>query len=177
MSTLNLDEPCSRHFRFRALIHCGATYKRLAASLDMVPHDAKSWEMLAGLAVHILDPLVEQYGGVELTYGFAPPALTRHIKGRIAPALDQHAACERRDHGALICEREGAAVDLKIPSQSMLDVAAWLARRVPVDRLYFYGAARPLHVSWHPQPKRSFLQMQPGPSGHLIPRRLQLPQR
>ena len=56
------------------------------------------------------------FGAIKLTYGFASPALTRQIKGRIDPKIDQHASCEVTTRGAPVCPRFGAAVDFLVES-------------------------------------------------------------
>lgn len=170
----SLDQPCSRHFTWRALIGCGSTYERLSQQGIPIapPAEAESWRMLRGLASAVLDPLVDKFGAIHITYGFAAQTLTRHINKSIAPKLDQHAACEVDRRGKPICARAGAAVDLQVPHRSSLDVVAWLTAGLPVDRLYYYGENRPIHVSWHPAPASSFWVMVTGPAGHLVPRRL-----
>lgn len=178
-----LASRCSRYFSWHSLLQCGETFERLTPKPDTLPREPATWDMLRLVATEILDPLVEEFGAVRLTYAFAPPSLTRHIQPkpdergivgrRIAPRLDQHAACERNGAGSLICPRGGAAVDLIVPGIPTDLVAKWLLRtRRPVDRLYYYGADRPLHVSSHPSPIRSVVGMLRGPSGRRIPRRL-----
>jgi hypothetical protein len=100
----------------------------------------------------VLDPLREEFGALQITYGFSPPPLARAAKGPKAPNLDQHAACERTRTGQLLCAREGAAVDLRVPGRTAAEVARFVRAALPFDRLYFYGADRSLHVSWHPSP-------------------------
>lgn len=171
---LELDGQCSRHFRFRDLIECGETWHRLTPSQRLGvlwPQQDQSWRNLQALAVHILDPLVDAFGPLVLTYGFAPPGLTRHIPGRIAPKLDQHAAAELRKDGKPICDRGGAAVDFYIAGRRANDLVGWMLGRLPVDRVYYFGDTRPLHVSWSPNPTQSVVDLKPGPSGRLIPRR------
>jgi hypothetical protein len=103
------------------------------------------------LCAEVLDPIVERFGRPQLTYGFAGPALTRLIRHGIAPRLDQHAGHELTREGVPICERLGLAVDLHVPQRSSFELALFIVARTPFDRLYVYGADRPLHVSWGPQ--------------------------
>jgi hypothetical protein len=49
--------------------------------------------------------VIDYFGMIELTYGFCSPQLAGHIPGRIAPALDQHAAHERNAKGKVVCSR------------------------------------------------------------------------
>lgn len=172
-----LDAKCSRHFTWRALIACGPTYERLLADGYEVapPQQLESWRMLAGLAQSVLDPLVQNFGSLVLSYGFAPHSLTRHIAKGIAPLLDQHVCCEVDVRRQPVCQRGGAAVDFAVPGTSSRVIAEWLCANLPVDRMYFYGKKKPIHVSWHPQPNASFWSMVKGPSGRSIPRPFHFP--
>jgi DNA phosphorothioation-associated putative methyltransferase len=168
----DLDARCGENFTFRSLIECGETWERLRP--DNQPKNSATYNALFDLATQILDPVIDYFGMVELTYGFASPALTKHISGRIAPKLDQHAACEVGRTGTAICPRLGAAVDFIVKDEDMLEVAEWVAANTPFDRLYFYGDDRPIHVSHGPDNKREFIEMVRGPSGKLIPKRRSL---
>jgi hypothetical protein len=171
-SERELDEPASRYFTWRQLFHAGETFAALqqaGAAPANVPEHPASWNAFSALAQLLLDPLFERFGPLQITYGFAGPALTRHIRGRIAPALDQHAASEERRE-RFICPRAGAAVDFRVPTISSAVVMDWIERSLPFDRLYFYGTDRPLHLSYHPLGKRGVVEMRAGPSGRLIPK-------
>ena len=169
-----LDSRCSVEFTWRQLIEAGDTFKRLApAPLAQLPAARESWANLASLA-QLLDQVVAKFGRIEVTYGFAPPALTKFITHGIAPRLDQHAAAEVSAPGKLVCPRGGAAVDFIVAGRPMDEVVRWIIGNLSVDRLYFYGPSRPVHMSWHPRPARSFYFMKQGPSGRLIPKPLQL---
>ena len=58
----------------------------------------------------------------------------------------------------------------------MLEAAQWLAANTPFDRLYFYGAERPIHVSQGPEHSQQIVRMLPGKNGRLIPRVVSLEQ-
>jgi hypothetical protein len=64
----------------------------------------------------------------------------------------QYYCDSRRDRFA---NRLGAACDFRIldlPSDALVD---WIvAQGLPFDSLYFYGADRPIHISYGPQHKR-----------------------
>ncbi len=167
-----LDQPCSRHLRFRDLIACGETYERLAAGgvVDNLPVEAATWDAIARLAQAILDPVIDRFGPITLTYGFASPALARLVPGRIAPALDQHAGHERTRTAAYICPRLGQACDLIVPGTSSRVVGRFIAAETPFDRLYLYADDRPLHVSAGPENRRALVELRRGPSGRLVPR-------
>ncbi|NBC48030.1 MAG: DNA phosphorothioation-associated putative methyltransferase [Gammaproteobacteria bacterium] len=172
-----LDDPCGQFLTFRDLIECGETWQRLASEsedtgFDNRPKQVASYNALLELAEQVLDPVIDWFGMIELTYGFCSPALARQIPGRIDPKRDQHAAHERNRLGNLVCPRLGAAVDFIIADEDMREVAQWVAANTPFDRLYFYGADRPIHVSYGPENARQIVTMLPGPSGRLVPRTL-----
>lgn len=164
----DLDSPCGRHFTFRSFIECGDTQSQ--TGLPNTPRLAASYNALHGLATQILDPVVDYFGGIRLTYGFCSPELGRHIKGGVAPKLDQHASCETSRRGGLICARGGAACDFLVEDEDMEEVARWILANTPFDRLYFYGRDRPLHVSYSPQPAAAAYRMVPGRGARLLPR-------
>lgn len=170
----DLVEPCSRHFRWRALIVCGPTALRLEAEGHEIatPQAVESWRMLAGLAQKVLDPVVDNFGALELTYGFAGPKLTRRIPGRIATNLDQHAASELNQRGHRICLRQGAAADFHVPGVDSKLLLDWLIGCVPFDRIYYYGPKKPVHVSWGIPQARLCWEMVRTPTGRRIPRLL-----
>ncbi len=124
--------------------------------------------------MQVLDPVIDYFGMIRLTYGFCSPELARAIPGRIDPKRDQHAACEYNRRGKPICERLGVAVDFIVDDESMLEVARWIVANTPFDRLYFYGDHLPVHVSYGPQQSRQVVKMVAGPSGRLIPRVISL---
>ena len=134
----------------------------------------ETWQALAAMCEAILEPVRERYGVLDITYGFASPALMRAIPAHIAPALDQHVSCERNSKGNLVCPRRGAALDFRVPGNSSRDVAIWIADTLPIDRLYFYGADRPLHVSHGPDHSKILVAMLTGPSGRRVPRKITL---
>lgn len=170
----DLDASCGRYLKYRDLIECGNTWWKSAGegALDNRPREAASVVALEALCSQVIDPVIETFGPVSLTYGFASAQLTSKIRGRIAPRLDQHAACETRSDGELVCKRRGAAVDFQVPAHSMEQVARWIAANTAFDRIYFYGDDRPLHVSYGPDQSRAVVALVTGPSGRLLPRAL-----
>jgi DNA phosphorothioation-associated putative methyltransferase len=166
-----LDQRCGEVFSYRQLIECGATWEQ--TKVDNTPKSPESFNALYDLATHVLDPVVEYFGGIQLTYGFAGQKLTRLISGRIAPDIDQHAACELNARGKVICGRGGAAVDFLIQFEDMREVASWIFANCVFDRMYFYGKECPLHVSVGPQLTREVYEMVEK-DGRRMPRRLLL---
>ncbi|WP_425218887.1 hypothetical protein [Ralstonia solanacearum] len=125
---------------------------------------------LYSLASTILDPVIDYFGGIRLTYGFCSHALGKRIKTRIAPQLDQHAAYERTSAGKRICTRGGAACDFIVPDEDMEEVAYWIMSNLPFDRLYFYGKGRPIHISYAEKPLGAAYEMRETNSGRRVPR-------
>jgi len=163
-----LDASCGRHFRYRDFIECGASQAR--TGLANLPRQADTYTALHDLAQAILDPVIEYFGMIELTYGFCSPELARAIPRRIAPNLDQHAAHELTRTGRPICARLGAACDFLVTDEDMEEVALWVAANTPFDRIYFYGRDRPLHVSYSTTPARQFVRMTANAAGVRVPR-------
>jgi hypothetical protein len=139
--------------------------------VDNTPKSPDTYNALFELATNILDPVIDYFGGIKLTYGFASPALTRDIKGRIEPKLDQHASCELNARGTLVCSRLGAAVDFLVEYEDMYEVARWIAENCEFDRIYYYGKDRPLHVSAAPVQSRAVFELKATGTRH-VPRRI-----
>jgi DNA phosphorothioation-associated putative methyltransferase len=164
----DLDERCGAHLTYRQLIECGETQAKTC--LPNLPQEPESFTALYELCRNILDPAIEYFGMIELTYGFCSRELAGKISKRIAPELDQHASHERKCNGHSICPRLGAAVDFLIRDENMREVAEWIIANLPFDRLYFYGDNKPLHVSFGSEQKRDAIEMRPTSIGILTPR-------
>ena len=164
----NLDELCGAHLTYRRLIECGEAQAR--TGIANIPKEADSFSALHDLGVNVLDPVIDYFGSIKLTYGFCSPELRKHIHARIAPELDQHAAHETNRVGNFICPRLGAAVDFLVEDENMFEVSEWVQKNTPFDRMYYYGPDRPIHVSFGPQQNREVINMvQIG--GKLIPKK------
>jgi hypothetical protein len=119
----------------------------------------------------VLDPVIEKYGNIDLTYGFSSAELARKIRRGIAPELDQHAAHELNNKQNPICPRLGAAADFLVPHQSMLKIAQWVVEHCVFDRLYFYGDEQSIHVSTGPENNRDVVMMKIE-NGKKMPRKI-----
>jgi hypothetical protein len=157
MNVDKLDQPCGNNFTFRDFTDCSITFKN--SNVKNIPKEDRTFIALVDLAKNIIDPLIKKFGSLDLTYGFASPELTKLIKSRIAPTLDQHASYEKNSKGNLICQRGGAAADFVIEKVGSLIVAKWIIENCLFDRLYFYENRKPLHVSYGPQLNRSIVVM------------------
>jgi DNA phosphorothioation-associated putative methyltransferase len=163
------DAPCGSYLTYRQLIECGETQQ--SSGLPNHPKQPDSYTALYDLAVNILDPVIDYFGMIKLTYGFCSHDLGKLIKKRVAPKLDQHAAHEMNTRKNPICPRLGAAVDFIVEDENMREVADWIAENTPFDRLYFYGDDRPVHVSYGPEQKREYIDLVITDSGKQVPRK------
>jgi DNA phosphorothioation-associated putative methyltransferase len=164
----NLDDPCGNNFTYRDFIECGETQAR--TGLPNLPKMPDTYTAFYELASKILDPVIDYFGMIKLTYGFCTTELAKEIPGRIAPELDQHASHEKKRNGKFICERLGAACDFIVEDQDMGEVVTWVFENTPVDRIYIYEKNRPIHVSWATAPIRQITKMELSPSGKRVPR-------
>jgi len=162
-----LEQRCGSTFNYRDLILCGETQARIG--IPNVPLNPATYNALHDLCARVLDPVIDYFGSIRLTYGFASQALTSKIEGRIAPKLDQHASHECNRLGKPICDRLGAAVDFIVDDENMLEVAQWIVVNTRFDRLYFYGADRPVHVSFSESPAAQITVMRQTAQGRQIP--------
>jgi hypothetical protein len=161
VSVPSLNDPCGEYLTFRDLINCGETQAR--TGIDNLPTEMESWEALKALSEAILDPVIKNFGPVELTFGFCSPELFKAMTSpkRSAHKLDQHHSHERNTRGNLVCDRLGAAVDFSVAGESMIEVAKWVVSNTKFDRLYVYGDDRPIHVSYGPDRTRQVVLMVP----------------
>lgn len=164
----NLDDPCGNNFTYRDFIECGETQAR--TGLPNLPKNPDTYTAFYELASKILEPVIDYFGMIKLTYGFCSTELAKEIPGRIAPEIDQHASHERKRSGKYICERLGAACDFIVEDEDMGEVVTWVFENTPVDRIYIYETNRPIHVSWATEPIRQITKMELSPSGKRVPR-------
>ena len=164
----DLDELCGEFLTYRQLIECGET--QAVTQFANLPKQPDSYTALNELAKNVLDPVIDYFGMIQLTYGFCSHELSKKIPARIAPKLDQHCAHELNSKKNLICERLGAAVDFIIEDENMNEVAEWIMQNTPFDRLYFYGENRPIHVSYSSEPKGECVDMILKESGKVVPK-------
>lgn len=164
-------------------LHCCDTWHALAAEGTLLlnrPQQSETWEAIRAMQHQLLGPLEEQFGVVVLTYGFAGPELVKAIKMRAAeggsypnihPPSDQHAGHELNTRGTRTCKIDGFAVDLRVPNMSSEFVSNWVIDNLPFDAIYLYGADRPFHMSWAPNPRGTVIRMLPKKDGRgLYPR-------
>jgi hypothetical protein len=171
----SLDHSCGANFKYRDFIECGQTQKRLGVS--NVPLNPKTYNSISKLALEVLDPVIDYFGSIELTYGFSSSELSKNINSNIAPKIDQHSGHECNRLGNPICDRLGIASDFIVKDESMLEVAQWVVTNTNFDRLYFYGDDRPIHVSAGPENSKQVTLMLPSKtSNRRIPRSMTIAQ-
>ncbi|MBT4129403.1 MAG: DNA phosphorothioation-associated putative methyltransferase [Candidatus Marinimicrobia bacterium] len=164
----DLDDSCGKYLTFRDLIECGETQSELC--MDNLPKQVETYNALYALAYRVIDPVIDYFGMVKLTYGFCSPELSRKIPARIDPKRDQHASHEVNRLGNLVCDRLGAACDFIVEDESMLEVAQWVVENTEFDRLYYYGDKLPIHVSYGPNFDRQIVVMLPSKAKRLVPK-------
>ena len=171
----SLDDFCGANFKFRDFVECGQTQKRLGVS--NVPLNPKTYNALSRLALEVIDPVIDYFGSIVLTYGFSSSELAKKIDSNIAPKLDQHSGHECNRLGNPICDRLGIACDFIVEDESMFEVARWAASHTNFDRLYFYGDDRPIHVSAGPENLKQVTLMLPSKtSNRRVPRSMTVDQ-
>ena len=169
----DIDTACGENYFYRDFIECGETQKN--SGIENLPKNPDSYTALREMAQGSLDPIIDYFGPIELTFGFCSPELAKLIPGRIAPKLDQHAAYELNQNSKIICSRLGAAVDFFVEDEDMMEVARWIDENLIFDRMYFYGQERPLHISIGPEMLQQVTLMLPDKKGYrLIPRTLKI---
>lgn len=167
-SEMELERAFGSHFLLRDFVECSETWK--VSRVSNVPKQEGTLDWMASIVKTILDPVVDQFGRIELTFAFCSPLLRKAIVARhreigtnpqIYPATDQHAGCELNKNGVPICRHLGFAVDFRIESLSSRSIARWIIDRTPFDNIYYYGSDRPLHVSVGPAHRRNISIQKP----------------
>ena len=165
-----------RYLTIEEFCTCTRTYRKYADRIDPYPSNPdETIPALEALCLHIIDPVIDEFGRdspserlrqrFQLTYGFCSVDLKRWLAkkdvvtgkkhGIATPSLDQHVAHEVNRNGRYYCDRLGAACDFRILDLPSNDLVDWIvAQGLPFDSLYFYGANRPIHISYGPQHKR-----------------------
>ena len=170
----NLDDKCGANFTYRDFIECGETQAR--TKLPNLPRQIESYEALEALAINVLDPLIDYFGSIKLTYGFSSCELAKEISTntnpQISPPLDQHAAHELNTKGNLICDRLGASCDFIVEDEDMGEVMNWIRENLPFDRMYFYGKKFPIHISYGPDKKGEAIEMWETSTGKVVPKKI-----
>ena len=91
MELPDINEYCSKNFKYRDFIECSDTYKKTL--VDNIPKNIKTYNAIHVLANELLEKILNEFGDIKLTYGFCSLFL-KEIKKNIYPKLDQHAGYE-----------------------------------------------------------------------------------
>ncbi len=156
--------------RFTAFDLCCASNTWKRTRIDNEPKEEATWAALRQLCTKILEPVANRFGTPHVTYGFASQGLMKQGITNITPAGDQHVSCELNRKGLPVCKRLGASADFRVPGVSSLDVARFVVETLSYDRVIYYGADRPFHVSIGPDQKGDVVVMYTASSGRLLPR-------
>ena len=168
---LNQEEFAGKHLSFRTFLECSDSWQ--TNPVNNVPKQEATFVAIQNFCREVLDPVWEEFGPLTLTYGFSSPELSRIIRKGISPKLDQHAGHELNRSGNPICPRLGFAADFYVPKHSSLAISKWIVRNTNFDRLYFYGASRPLHVSVGPEQLKQVVILETyGAHQRRVPRRI-----
>jgi len=154
---MGFEKKCSKYFKFKDFFECSDTYK--VALCNNVPKEVGTFTAVEYLAQEILDKVQEEFGRLNLTYGFCSSELNKHIVKNNYPKLDQHSGHELNTKGNPICKRLGFAADFIVPNVSSLAVSRYIVSKLNFDRLYYYGKDRPIHVSLNQKPNGSVVLM------------------
>jgi hypothetical protein len=142
--------------------------------INNTTQSSETIKSLEKLVAEVLIPVENQFGPLQITYGFTSAELTKYIAKNspagTAPKLDQHASCEVNSKSNLYCVRYGAACDFVVNDiESMHLVAEWINDNLSFDRIYFYGTDRPIHVSVGPDNSKFIQIMGTSSTGKRVP--------
>jgi hypothetical protein len=148
-------------------------FNKHLVDIDNNPKSSESKNALELLINEILIPLERKFGKIKITYGFTSAKLqqyiSKHSPAGTAPKLDQHSASELNVAGRQICERNGASCDIIIENYSSSAVVRYIVSKLNYDRIYFYGAQRPIHVSVSDTPIKHLQIMRNSINGKRYP--------
>jgi hypothetical protein len=111
------------------------------------PLAGREVESIKGLCAAILDPVVERFGAISITFGYVSPELQRAIPGRMRPSV--HNICPA---GKAVL---GAAADFQAHNTeySHKDILLWIAGSCTYDRLILYPGSTIVCVAWSDKPR------------------------
>jgi hypothetical protein len=146
---------------------------RHPTEINNIPQSIETITSLEMLVADILIPVERKFGALQITYGFTSAELAKYIAKNspsgTAPKLDQHASCEVNLKQNEICDRGGCACDFMVESNRMSEVVRFITAELNYDRIYYYGAERPLHVSVSEEPKKHLQIMCESEGGRRYP--------
>jgi hypothetical protein len=116
--------------------------------INFPPFDGMEVESLRGLCAAILDPVVEQFGALSITYGYSCPELHRRIYPNRPLGIHNCVAPGASTHGA--------AADILVHSMQdkPREVLLWIKATCAYDRLILYPGSSIVCTAWANRPRR-----------------------
>lgn len=143
--------------------------------LDNSPYEEASIKALALMLKEILIPINDKFGKITITYGFVSSKLNAYIQKNnrtgTYPSIDQHSSHELNSKNTTICDRGGIACDFYVSgSESKMNVITdYIVSNLEFDKLYYYGSARPIHISVSNKMLKHLQIMNESENGRRIP--------
>jgi len=138
------DVKVGKYFRLSDFLY-SETAVSLGVSNLPPSYDCPEIEGMKNLCTNILDPIVEHFGPVSITYGYVSPGLAKHI--RRASALHRY----QPDRGII-----GGAADIATYNADSREVLRWVAANCEYDRLIAYPGSEIVCVAWTSRPRSHF---------------------
>lgn len=166
----NGEVVCQGKVLVRDLCAAGSTAQAYP-EIDNTPKSESSVRALESLVEQILEPIRAHFGSLTITHGFTSLELINRVPSGVTRGLDQHCSHELNTRGSRICQRDGASADIYVAGIASGELARYVHKYLPFDRMYLYGRDCPLHVSHSPQAlNRQVILMLAGAGGKRIPR-------
>ena len=117
--------------------------------------DGMEVESIRGLCAAILDPLVEQFGSVSITYGYVSPELQAATYAWMRPTIHNCQAA-KKVKGARLC----ACADVLVHSREddPRSVLHWIMDNCPYDRLILFPGSSIVCVGWADKPRSDAME-------------------
>ncbi len=143
--------------------------------IENTPSGNESETLICDLLQQLLIPIQDEFGYINITYGFTSATLNRYIQKNspsgTCPALDQHSAFEKNQNDNPICARGGLACDFTVEGfeDKMHIVTRYIVGNLNFDKLYYYASDRPIHLSISAAAERHLQIMNLSKNGRRIP--------
>jgi len=148
---------------------------RHEVEIDNRPTGSNTKVLICDLLEQLLIPVEREFGDITISYGFTSAALNRYIQKNspagTCPAIDQHSGFETNKNNNAICQRGGLACDFKVAGfeNKMEVIAKFIVDNLCFDKLYYYGADKPIHLSISAAPQQHLQIMNISKNGRRIP--------
>ncbi|WP_310482177.1 hypothetical protein, partial [Chamaesiphon sp. VAR_48_metabat_403] len=135
-----------RNFMLSDFLYSEAAAKKGIANVPPTP-DGMEVASIRGLCEHILDPVVDRFGAISITYGYVSDALQKATYPAWKPSIHNCKPC----NGAYL----GAACDFQPHNTefSHQDILRWIAANCTYDRLILYPGSTIVCVAWSDRPR------------------------